>query len=94
MAASSGTDEIKGIDQLLATIADHQAHLRESRELERVRAARVERELGLVLKDELERLVFKGLKETGRKKAYISSILQGKADPYSVVEEVLQDLVK
>jgi LAO/AO transport system kinase len=94
VAASPGTDEIKGIEELLAAIADHQTLLRESRELERVQAARVEQELGLVLKDELERLVYKGLKGTGKKKAYITSILQGKADPYSVVEEVIQNLVK
>lgn len=94
VAASSGAKEAKGIEELLTAIAEHQTHLRESQELERLRAARVERELGLVLKDELERLIFQGLKGSGRKKAYIHSILEGKADPYSVVEEVLSSLVK
>jgi len=94
VAVSTGAGEARGIEELLAAIADHQAYLRDSRELERVKAARVEQELGLVFRDEVERLVFKGLKGTGKKKAYIQSILRGEGDPYSVVEEVLEGLLK
>jgi len=40
-------------------------------------------------KDELQRLIFKGLRGTGKKRKYINSIIEGKNDPYSVVEEIL-----
>jgi len=45
--------------------------------------------LGLIFKDELQKLIFKGLKGTGKKRKYIKSIIDRKNDPYSVVEEVL-----
>jgi len=40
-------------------------------------------------KDELQKLIFKGLKGTGKKREYIEKIVERKNDPYSVVEEVL-----
>ncbi len=53
----------------------------------------MEQELGLIFKDELEKIVFAGLKGTGRKRAYIEAILAGRNDPYSVVDEVLKEFI-
>ncbi|MBC8419642.1 MAG: methylmalonyl Co-A mutase-associated GTPase MeaB [Desulfobacteraceae bacterium] len=83
-------ENLKGIDELTAIIGEHQAHLRKTRTIEQLKFERVEQELGLIFKDELEKLIFKSLKGTGKKKEYIASILERKNDPYSVVGEVLR----
>jgi LAO/AO transport system kinase len=87
-------EEIQGIDDLISTIKSHQEYLQESRSVEQIKYERIEHELGLIFKDELQRIIFKGLKGTGKKKEYIESIMKGKNDPYSVVEEVLKIYTK
>lgn len=89
VSVASRPDKIKGIDEVVASIAEHQHHLRKTRAIDQVRFERIEQELGLIFKDELQKFIFKGLKGTGKKKKYIKSIMQGNSDPYSVVEEVL-----
>ena len=81
--------ELRGVDELTDAIAEHQAFLRKSKAIYQVEFDRVEQELGLIFKDELEKLIFKGLKGTRKKKEYIESIINRKNDPYSVVEDVL-----
>jgi LAO/AO transport system kinase len=87
-------EEIQGIDELVAAVHEHHAYLHESRAIEQAHFKRVEQELGLIFKDEVEKLVFKGLKGTGKRRDYIQAILDGKNDPYSVVDEVLRTFVK
>jgi len=94
VATGSRPEDVRGIDELVEAIEAHQAYLSRSLTLEAVRARRVERELGLVFKDEVEKLVFKALKGTGKKRDYIEAILAGRGDPYSIVEEVLGAFVK
>jgi LAO/AO transport system kinase len=89
VAVASKPEDIQGIDELMAGIVKHQEYLNTSSAIERVRFERVEQELGLIFKDELQNIIFKGLKGTGKKKKYVKSILEGKNDPYSVVEEIL-----
>jgi LAO/AO transport system kinase len=94
VAAAVRPEDLKGLDELIEGIEAHQAFLHKSRTIEQVRAKRVEQELGLVFRDEVQKIVFKGLKGTGKKREYIRSILAGETDPYSVVEEVLATFVK
>lgn len=89
VSAANKPEDLQGIDELTVTIAEHQAYLRKTRAIERVRYNRVEQELGLIFKDELQKIIFKGLKGTGKKREYIESIIEQRKDPYSVVEEVL-----
>jgi LAO/AO transport system kinase len=89
VAVASKPEDIQGIDDLMLGIVEHQEYLHTTSTIERVRFERVEQELGLIFKDELQKIIFKGLKGTGKKKKYIKSILDGKNDPYSVVEEIL-----
>jgi LAO/AO transport system kinase len=94
VATASKAEGIQGIDELVEAITAHQSYLHESRKIEQVQAGRVEQELGLVFKDEVEKVIFAGLKGTGKKRDYIRAILEGKTDPYSVVEEILKTFVK
>lgn len=93
VAACVHEGQVQGIEELIEAILAHQAHLRESRTIDQIQAKRVEQELGLIFKDEMEKIVFTGLKGTGRKKAYIEDILAGRKDPYSVVDEVLKEFL-
>jgi len=79
---------------LVQAIIDHQAYLHETRKIDEVRNKRIEQELGLVFKDEVEKVVFAGIKGTGKKRQYIESIRAGKSDPYSVVKEVLSTFLR
>jgi len=93
VAVGTRSSDILGIDELMGAVMEHQTFLKQSRAMERVQAARIEQELGLIFREEVERLVFAGLKGTGRKREYIAAIMSGKTDPYSVVEEVLRESV-
>lgn len=86
--------EVQGIDELVEAITAHTKYLRQGGTLQLVKARRVEQELALVFKDEVEKFIFQGLKGTGKKKEYIRSILDGKTNPYAVVEEVLKTFLK
>jgi LAO/AO transport system kinase len=89
VSVASKAENLRGIDELVQTIGEHQHYLRSSREIDQATFSRVEHELGLIFKDELQKIIFKGLRGTGKKKKYIQSIMDRKNDPYSVVEEVL-----
>lgn len=93
VAAGVREGQVQGIEELVEAIFAHQEYLRESRVIDQIQAKRVEQELGLIFKDELEKIVFAGLKGTGRKRAYIESIMAGKNDPYSVVDKVLKEFI-
>ena len=79
----------EGIADLVEGILAHQNYLHNSDAMERVAFQRVEQELGLIFRDELERVIFKGLKGTGKKRRYIRNIIDGKSDPYTVIDEIL-----
>ncbi len=88
VAARSG--EIQGMDDLVAAILEHQTYLRDNQSLDEIHAKRIEQELSLIFKDEVEKFVFAGLKGTGKKRQYVDAIMSGRNDPYSVVHEVLK----
>ena len=85
---------VQGIDELFEAIHAHTTYLHQSEKLDHVKARRAEQELALIFKDEVEKLVFKGLKGTGKKREYIRSVVNRETDPYSVVDEVLQSFLK
>jgi LAO/AO transport system kinase len=93
VSVASKPEDIQGMDELMAVMAEHQEYLQKTRAIDQVKFERTEQELGLIFKDELQKLIFKGLKGTGKKKQYIKSIIEGKRDPYSVVDEVLRTYV-
>ena len=90
VAVGTKSDEIQGIDDLVEAILEHQTHLRSNQSFAEIHVKRIEQELSLIFKDEVEKIVFTGLKGTGKKREYIEAIMSGRNDPYSVVQEVLK----
>jgi len=93
VSVASKREQIQGFHDLMSAISEHQEYLHKSEAIDRVKFERIEQELGLIFKDALQKLVFKGLKGTGKKKKYIQKIIEGKSDPYSVVEEIMKTYI-
>jgi LAO/AO transport system kinase len=93
ISVASKAENLRGIDDLMDAIAEHQTYLHVTEAFDKVKFERIEQELGLIFKEELQKLVFKGLKGTGKKKKYIENIMSGRGDPYSVVDEVLRTYI-
>lgn len=94
VASAAKIEDLQGINELVKAINDHQEYLHQSHAIDEVQTKRIEQELGLVFKDEVQKFIFKGLKGTGKKRQYIKAIFDGRTDPYSVVEEVLKTFLK
>ncbi len=90
VSVADKAENIVGIEKLVKAIETHQQFLHDSRKIDRIKYERVEQELGFIFKDQLQKLIFKGLKGTGKKREYITGILEQRNDPYSVVNEVLR----
>ena len=58
---------VRGIDELIEAVQAHTDYLHQSETLHQIRGRRVEQELALVFRDEVEKFVFQGLKGTGEK---------------------------
>lgn len=94
IACASKSMGVQGVDELVQAVMDHQSYLHETRKIDEVQAQRIEQELGLIFKDEVEKVIFAGLKGTGKKRQYIEAIRAGKTDPYSLVKEILSTFLK
>jgi LAO/AO transport system kinase len=90
IAVATRSDGIQGIDELIEAIREHQTYIRDNQMFAEIQTKRIEQELSLIFKDEVEKVVFAGLRGTGKKRQYIDEIINGRNDPYSVVQEVLK----
>jgi len=84
----------EGIKNLVGEIEKHQAHLRTGDRLNKFCFQRAEKEGAILLKDEIERVIFQGLKGTGLRRKYLEKIASGEIDPYTAVEEVMGLFIK
>jgi len=84
----------EGIDQLMKEVEKHQTHMRKGEGLSKFLFRRAEKEGSVLLKDEIERAIFHGLKGTGLKRNYLEKITRGEIDPYTAVEEVMNRFIK
>jgi LAO/AO transport system kinase len=80
---------ITGIDDLVHAIEAHQAYLDKSGDKKKILEKRIEHELTLILKNEVEKLCSAGLCSAGKKQYYINAIIEKEMDPYTAVQQVL-----
>ena len=84
----------EGIDDLVDRIGKHQKHIRKGNGLKQFAFRKAENEAGILIKDEIERVIFDHIRGTGLRRKYLDMIVSGKIDPYTAVEEVMSLFIK
>ncbi len=84
----------EGIDEVVDQIEKHQAHLRKGDGLKQYAFQKAEKEGSVIIKDEIERVIFDHIRGTGLRRKYLDKIVAGKIDPYTAVEEVMSLFIK
>ncbi|MCX5829058.1 MAG: methylmalonyl Co-A mutase-associated GTPase MeaB [Deltaproteobacteria bacterium] len=83
-----------GIEELMEQIEKHQAWLRKAEGLKQYAFKKAEQESSVIIKDEIERVIFDQLRGTGLRRKYLEKIVAGEIDPYTAVEEVMTLFIK
>lgn len=84
----------EGTEELVAQIEKHQGHIRASEGLRDYAFRKAEQEGSVLIKDEIERVIFDHIRGTGLRRKYLDMIVAGEIDPYTAVEEVMNLFVK
>ncbi len=84
----------QGVVELFATINEHYAHLESTGQLAERRKERTKNELLAMLKADIGRYVLRKITENGQFDALISEIESRKNDPYTIVANLLKDMLK
>jgi LAO/AO transport system kinase len=83
----------EGIDEIIDQIEKHQAWFRKGDGLRQYAFQKAEKESSVILKDEIERVIFDHIRGTGLRRKYLDRIVAGEIDPYTAVEEVMSRFV-
>jgi len=92
VSAARNSKDIKGIDELIGAIAEHQTFIHSSGFIEKIKFERVKRELEVIFKTELQNYYFNGYYEMNNLKDQIEGIIHGERDPYTLVKEFFNSL--
>jgi LAO/AO transport system kinase len=83
-----------GIDEVMDQIERHQVHMRKGDGLEQYAFRKAEKEGSVIIKDEIERVIFDQIRGAGLRRKYLDRIVAGRIDPYTAVEEVMALFIK
>ena len=84
----------EGIEELLVRIAEHRAHIDKSGELARRRTKRTRDEMLDILSAHIGTYIKQRIVDTGRLDAYVDQIKRRETDPYTVVSELMQEMLQ
>jgi len=84
----------EGIDEVMDQIEKHQVHMRKGDGLKQYAFQKAEKEGSVIIKDEIERVIFDHIRGTGLRRKYLDKIVAGQIDPYTAVEEVMALFIK
>ena len=84
----------EGIDDVVTQIEKHQTHFRKGDGLKRFAFQKAEKEGSVLIKDEIERVIFDHIRGTVLRRKYLEKFVAGEIDPYTAVEEVMSLFVK
>nr|WP_231040363.1 methylmalonyl Co-A mutase-associated GTPase MeaB [Pectinatus frisingensis] len=84
----------EGINELIALIDKHYTHIKETGLLVRRRHERIRTELLELLKSSIGSYITRNIVDSGRLDNYLSDIELRKNDPYTIVRELLNELLK
>jgi len=79
----------EGVDQLWEAVKEHRAHLEENGKLQEKRRERTYRETLRMIHSELFRIVREQLENSGQLDHIVEEILDRKADPYSIMRQIV-----
>ena len=83
----------EGVDDVLAALADHRAHLVESGELDRKERMRYAEEIRTLLREDMSVLLEREIDRLGGLDDYVEGVRERDTDPYNVSDEILQPIV-
>lgn len=83
-----------GIHELLVTLEEHIAYLTSSGELEERRTKRTKNEMLALLHEHVSRRILQNLEAGGQFDALVASVEHRERDPYSVVGQILDGMLK
>lgn len=84
----------EGIGDLLALIAKHRAHIEENGELAQRRTKRTRDEMLDILSANIGTYIKHRIVDTGRLDDYVEQIKRRETDPYTVVSDLLQEMLR
>lgn len=84
----------EGIGALLALIAKHRAHIEENGELAQRRTKRTRDEMLDILSANIGTYIKHRIVDTGRLDDYVEQIKRRETDPYTVVSDLLQEMLR
>ncbi|QJW45295.1 methylmalonyl Co-A mutase-associated GTPase MeaB [bacterium BFN5] len=84
----------QGIEELIATLGEHLAHLDKTGQLAIRRTERTRNELLAMIEEQLGRYVLRNINSSGQFEQLITAVQQRQKDPYSVVNEILKGILK
>jgi LAO/AO transport system kinase len=87
-------NQSEGIRELVETLEEHIAYTNKSGGLEQRRTQRTKSELLALLHEQVSRRIIKKLDDAGQFEALVTRVEQRERDPYSVVGEIVNDLMK
>jgi LAO/AO transport system kinase len=87
-------NQSEGIGELVETLEEHIAYVNKTGELEKRRTQRTRSELLALLHEHVSRRILTKLDDAGQFDALVASVEHRERDPYSVVGQVLNDLMK
>lgn len=91
VSVTNKTGAIRGIEELITIIDEHQKYLKQSGAIEHVHYKRAEKELETAFKAKITSIVIETLQRTGRHRDYVERISKQCIDPYSIVDEIMQN---
>jgi LAO/AO transport system kinase len=86
--------EGSGITELISTISDHISFLHQTGEITKRRTQRTKNELLALIEEHINRHVLKKISASGQLASMVLSIEQRQKDPYTVVTELLDSLLR
>lgn len=84
----------EGIDELMGLVAKHRAHIEENGELAQRRTKRTRDEMLDILHSRLTKYIKDKIVTTGRLDDYVEKIKSRTTDPYTVVNELTDEMLK
>lgn len=84
----------QGIKELLEAIEEHYGHLKQTGQLEDRRKRRTKNEMLVILENEIGGYILKNIEKGGQFDQYVQNVKERKTDPYTVINQIIKDILK